>query len=114
MSLKHYSVVGLGLATALIIHFIGGGWWLNSGDRVRTALTLLGVMAFVIGAAWPKTTVLPALQFWIGFMAVIATILLFFSGEQNIWPIVLVIGGGMSAGAILVGFVSGLLLRKVV
>lgn len=110
MTLKQYYPVWLGLAVFVVVHFIGGGWWLDAGDRVRTALTLVAVASFVVGVTWPKNTWLPALHFWIGFSAGMAAIL-FLSGPGNLWPIVLVIGMGMAAMVVTAGFGIGALVR---
>ena len=107
--LKQYPV-WLGLAISIIVHLIGGGWWLDTATRVRTALTLVAVVSFVVGVTWPKKTWLPALHFWIGFTAGMAAIL-FLGGPGTLWPFVLGIGGGMAAMVVVVGFGIGALVR---
>jgi hypothetical protein len=111
--LKQYPV-WLGLAVIVVMHFVGGGWWLDSGDRVRTMLIAVAAASFVVGVTSnitsPKNTWLPGLHFWFGFTAGMVAVL-FLSGPGSIWPIVLVIGSGMAGMAITVGFVSGMLIR---
>ena len=111
--LKQYPV-WLGLAVIVVMHFVGGGWWLDTGDRVRTMLTVLAAASFVVGVTSPitspKNTWLPGLHFWTGF-TVGMVVILFLSGPGSIWPIVLVIGSGMAGMVILVGFVSAVLVR---
>src|SRR5688500_5103505 len=94
MMLKQYPV-WLGLAVIVVVHFVGGGWWLDTGDRVRTMLTVVAAAAFVVGVTSPKNTWLPGLHFWTGF-TVGMVVILFLAGPGSIWPIVLVIGGGMA------------------
>lgn len=107
--LKRFPIV-LGLAIAIAVHIVGGGWWLDSGDRVRTALTVVAMVSFVMGVTSPKNTWLPAFHFWIGFSAGMAVIL-FLSGPGNIWPIVLGVGMGMAGMVVAAGFGVGALLR---
>jgi hypothetical protein len=110
--LKQYPV-WLGLALAIVMHFIGGGWWLDTNDRVVNTSGALAVLAFGVGALWPKRTWLPALHLWIGFMAGMAAIL-FIIGPGNIFPIVLTIGGGWAGMAVILGFGPGALVRMAV
>jgi hypothetical protein len=78
------------------------GWWLNSGAAMlRTAaiLAALGAVAAFghVGTLWAR-----ACSLWAGAMSAMAAAL-FWSGPGTIWPIVLVVSAGISAGAIFGG-----------
>lgn len=111
-SLKQYPM-WLGLAVAVVLYFVGGGWWLDDAHRVKLTVRVLMVVAFVVGATWPKLTLFPALHLWLGFMLAM-TIILFSIGPGTIFPIVLVMGGGMAALAILKGFIVGTMVAVVI
>jgi hypothetical protein len=108
--LKHYPV-WLGLAIAVSMHVIGGGWWLDIGDRVVNTSCAIAVSAFTVGALWQKRTWLPACDLWLGFMAGMIAIL-FIIGPGNLFPIVLTIGGGIAGAAVALGFGLGAVARQ--
>ena len=83
-----------------------GGWWLNSGTGVlRTVLVLGGLGVFATlwrsGRPWVRARAL-----WAGAISG-STVVLLWIGPGSIWPIVLAIAGGISAGAVFGGALLG-------
>jgi hypothetical protein len=109
--LKRFPIV-LGLVIAIAVYVLRGGWWLDSGDRVRDTLIALAAVSFSLGAFFyrsdPKWH--PGRDLWIGFMVGI-TIVLFAIGPGTIFPIVLFIGGALSGVAVLAGYGVATVLR---
>ena len=94
-----------GFAAAATLHAIGG-WWLNSGTGVlRTVLVLLALGVFAAlwrsGRLWVRACAL-----WAGAISGM-TVVLFWMGPGNIWPIVLAFAGGISFGAVFGGALLG-------
>jgi hypothetical protein len=109
--LKRFPIL-LGLAIAVVMYFIHGGWWLDAGDRGRDTLIALAAVSFilVVGFSWSQQTWHPGRDLWIGYMAGM-TIILFAIGPGTIFPIVLFIGGAMSGLAVLAGYGVGAVLK---
>lgn len=107
--MKWYPAAWVGFAVLLVMHFAGGGWWLNAPDRVRNMLTALGMVAFAVGLASKNLNVYPALHLVFGFSMGMAVFL--FIMESNLWPIAVAIGTGMALLAIVPTFAMGLLMR---
>lgn len=103
--------VSVGLAIAIVMYGING-WWLDAGERVRDMLVVLGVAGFGVGSwrSWPQWQ--SAGDLWLGFMVGSAGISLII-GPGNLWPIVIVLAGALSAAAIWGGWAVGALIRSV-
>jgi hypothetical protein len=106
-----------GIAAALVQPLTPTGWWLNSGRGVViTALVLAGLAALVAGRALKgpfrsrQAAAMGAL--WAGANIGMAVVL-FRSGPGTIFPIVLVVGAGISAIAVGAGSLAGALLANV-
>ena len=95
----------LGVAVVPALQAVGG-WWLNSGTGVLRAVLVLGVLGMLStlwrsGRPWVRTRAL-----WAGAISG-STVVLFWIGPGSIWPIVLAMAGGISAGAVFGGALLG-------
>ena len=95
----------LGFAAVATL-YASGGWWLNSGTGVlRTVLVLLALGVFAAlwrsGRPWVRACAL-----WAGAISGM-TVVLFWKGPGNIWPIALAIAAGISFGAVFGGAFLG-------
>ena len=98
----------LGFAVVPALQAVGG-WWLNSGTGVlRTVLALVALGVFAAlwrsGRPWVRACAL-----WAGAISG-TTVVLFWIGPGTIWPIVLVVGAGITAAAVFGGAFLGSLL----
>ena len=105
-----------GIVAAVAQRFTPTGWWLNSGQGVASVCLVLVLLAVPIGASalsWPlnprSARWLAAL--WAGTNIGMA-IVLFSVGPGTLFPIVLVLGAGISAIAVGAGFLLGALPRE--
>jgi hypothetical protein len=101
-----------GIAAALAQRFAPTGWWLNSGQGVALTMGVLAALAVPVGAAalaWPIGAAALAWPgaLWAGANLGLA-IVLFHIGPGTIFPIVLAVGGGLSALAIAAGSLVGM------
>jgi hypothetical protein len=95
----------LGLAVAASSYWMDG-WWLDSGaGLLRVAMTLFA--ASMLAALWQMASPwISGAALWLGAFIGMGTVL-FRVGPGTIWPIVLVVAAGISAGAVLAGVVTG-------
>jgi hypothetical protein len=104
-----------GIVAAFSQRFTPTGWWLNSGQGVAIIVLVLSLLAVPVSAAagsWPwqsRSVVWPG-ALWAGANIGLA-IVLFRVGPGNIFPIVLVVGAGISAIAVGAGSLFGALAR---
>ena len=97
----------IGFLIAISMH-AKNGWWLDGGDRVREMLIVLAIAALIVGFWWtPMPVYRRSVQLWAGFM-VGTTVTLFVIGPGNIFPIVLGFAALLSAVAVLVGSIAGM------
>ena len=74
------------------------GWWLDSGQGVAVTTLTSFVATLVLFRAWYQ-----AVAFWAALL--IGNLVILFSiGPGSIFPIVIVIGGTLTAGAVLAGW----------
>jgi hypothetical protein len=111
--LKQYPIMWLGVVVAVVMQFAGGGWWLDTHDRVVITAGVLAIVACAVGGLSPKRTWWPAIHLWTGFMVGI-TVILFIIGPGNIFPIVLAVGGGWAVMAVGLGFAIGAIARMMI
>jgi hypothetical protein len=95
----------LGIAVVPALQSVGG-WWLNSGTGVLRAVLVLGALGVFStlwrsGRPWAR-----ACPLWAGASSG-SMVVLFWIGPGSIWPIVLVIAAGLSAGAVFGGALLG-------
>jgi hypothetical protein len=95
------------LAAALVQPFTPTGWWLNSGRGVALTsivLVLLAVGVRVSAGSWLRSRgATAAAALWVGANLGLAG-MLFRAGPGTIFPIVIVMGAGISAAAVGAGF----------
>jgi hypothetical protein len=72
------------------------GWWLNSGHGVLVTTTTFAVVAFLVLFFSHRAHRVRLVFLWIGAQAGLAR-MLFHADELSLFPIVLVIGGMLSA-----------------
>jgi hypothetical protein len=78
------------------------GWWLNSGTGVAWTLTLLLLLAALVGTGNTRSPWAGPVALWAGSITGL-TISLFWLGPGTIWPIVLLVSSVLTAGTIMVG-----------
>ena len=102
---EQVTAFALGLAVAAFSYWMDG-WWLDSGAGVlRTTLGLFAIGAIM--AIWRTGSLLAAgVALWLGAFVGMGGVL-FRVGPGTIWPIVLVVAAGISAGAVLAGALAG-------
>ncbi len=105
------------IAAAAVQPLTPTGWWLNSGRGVAITALALAVLAALVATRalkWPfragEAAALAAL--WAGANIGMA-VMLFRTGPGTIFPIVLVVGAGISAIAVGAGSLAGALLANV-
>jgi hypothetical protein len=106
---EHVASFLIGLAGAIALNRFNG-WWLDSGRGVGITLGVLFGTAFLIAYWRTEGRVARAFSLWAGSL-VGMTMFLFWVGPGTIWPIVLVIGGGMTAAPVLAGAVVAAVLE---
>jgi hypothetical protein len=105
-----------GIAAAVVQPLTPTGWWLNSGRGVAITALTLAVLAALVAAALKgpfrsrQTAAMAAL--WAGANIGMAA-MLFRAGPGTIFPIVLAMGAGISALAVGVGSLAGVVLASV-
>ena len=95
----------VGLAAVAMLQAVGG-WWLNSGMAVLRTVLVFGALGVVValwrsGKPWARARAL-----WAGTISG-STVVLFWTGPGTIWPIVLTVAAGLSAGAVFGGAFLG-------
>lgn len=114
------------MSSWLLVGHDSATWWLNSGTGVRRVAIGMAIAALASGALvrvlavvttgptsgdrrpWITAVALEAVVFWLGAVVTMAVrLLLLPDGPGNIFPIVIAIGGGMLAGAIVAGWAVG-------
>ncbi len=114
------NVLGLavlgGIGAAAIQPLTPTGWWLNSGRGVAITGVTLAVLAALVAARTlrsPVTTrgTAAVASLWAGANVGMA-VMLFRAGPGTIFPIVIGVGAGISALAVGVGSLAGVLLAK--
>jgi hypothetical protein len=83
-----------------------GGWWLDSGIGVLRAVLVLVVLGVATTRWRPERSWVRACALWTGAISG-TTVVLFWRGPGNIWPIVLVIAAGITAAAVFGGAFLG-------
>jgi hypothetical protein len=89
-------LLGIAFAIALQLHF--GGWWLDDRERVRAGFVGVIVLAFLTASS-----LVHAAALWLG-VNVGLTGVLFWWGGGNLWPIVMVFGGGITGAGVGIGW----------
>jgi len=106
----HVAAFVLGLAAAAFSYWMDG-WWLNSREsalRTTFGLFVIGALAALrrMDSPWAAGRAL-----WLGAFIGMTTVL-FRIGPGTIWPIVLVVGAGLTAAAVFTGVVAALTLER--
>jgi hypothetical protein len=83
-----------------------GGWWLNSGTAVLRTILVLGVLGVIVALRRSTKPWMRAWALWAGTISG-STVVLFRIGPGTIWPIVLTVAAGLSAGAVFGGAFLG-------
>ena len=107
---------GVGLAVFVSLHVffawdgVHEGWWLNSGESVElTQVTLFFAALAVLSRS--GAPVRGAVAMWVGVL--VGMVLHLMPKTDNMWPIVLFIGGTLTGGAILLGMVVAVGLKAI-
>jgi hypothetical protein len=122
------AAVGLGVFAGLHVFFVmtwdrlfawgavHQAWWLNSEKSVDVTLVTLFFAALAVlsfsGTTWRGAVAMVAM--WVGVLVAMPIMLATVSGEHNLWPIVLFMGGVLTGGAILLGMVAAVGVTKLV
>jgi hypothetical protein len=105
LTFRHIMPFVVGIVVSVSVH-MANGWWLNSGRGVALMLALLAAAATIVVRLLGAAPTQPAGSLWAGsFLGMVATLV--WSGAGTIWPIVLVVGGALSAAAVALGAVAG-------
>ncbi len=87
------------------------GWWLNSGKSVVVTLVTIFFAALAVlslsGATWRG-----AVAMWFGVLVGMASVYMLIRSTDSPWPIIFIMGGVLTGGAILLGMVAAVGLTK--
>lgn len=100
-SLVWRALVGIAFVAALQVYF--GGWWLNTGERVRVGFWATIVLAFLVA-----NSALYAKWLWIGLVSGHVVMLMweieYGPDSGNLFPIVIVVGAGFLGIGVALGW----------
>ena len=95
---SHVLVFLLGISFAIGLQLYCGGWWLDASERVRAGFVGVTVLAFLTASSLAHAAAL-----WLGVNVALTGVLVWLGGG-NLWPIVILLDGGITGAGVGIGW----------